>query len=404
VLKEERSGLNINVLNKQIEEGECELNSIVKEIDCGKIIEGKCMSLYELERALDLIMDENLCLEKCRGFMNSLVCVFNISSLQMEKYFKTQKEEESFKIIKVSKEIEELFRMSKSRSFFRNLECDLKSRAKEELEGAVPFDVEVFSTNDSLYIVFPSENSSDGDEINVQGLRKETFSSLVESFSTTIGCVLFILKANLAHSFAKDNYSMVDLVENNKKLEGSEFHIENIEEWTLDCVMKDILNIPKARIDAKDLYLIEDGVSGEFVSNPYHRLIMLSKFIEKSHSARKEKAKVFYDKAVLKFFDLNRVHGVGDAFVMYSDISHFVKKCANFKYSEDLSKVREDLFCKILDLSTALDIDLALSILTLKARIKQKQFDFYENVGKFVPRKAHKFFKIQFFERLYDSF
>lgn len=404
MLREERSGLNISGLDKQIEGCVGELNIIAKEIDCNKIIENKCISLDELGKALDVIMDESLCLEKCLGFMDNLIATFSISNAQAEEHLKLRREEECFKLIKISNEAEELFRMSKSRPFFRRLESDFKSRVKEELEGAVPFDVEVFSASGTLYVVFPSEGSPESDEVRMQGLCRETFSSLVEPFNTTVGCILFILKANLAHSFIRDNYSMVDLAENNKKLEGTEFHIENVEEWALDCVMKDVASIPRTKVDVDDICPVDDGVSGAFVSNSYSRLMRLSKFIESSNSARKEKARAFYDKTVLKFFDLGRVREAGDAFVMYSDVSHFIKKHAGSRCSEDLGRAREELFHKIMDLSTSLDIDLSQSVLTLKARIKQRQFDFYESVGKFVHEKARKFFKIQFFERLYGNF
>lgn len=426
-LKEEKNKINTSELSRKIEELENELQIITKELECNKIIENKCFSLKELENILDNIMDEHICLEKCLGFMNNLITIFNISNKQLEDIFNLKKEEETFKIIKISNEIEELFKICKSKLFFRDLEMEFKSRMKSELItankitktvedsgiltsnnttttiSAVPFDIECFTASNFLYIVFPLENILTFDQLIIKNPKLETFSSLENSFKFTANFILFVLRNNLSHSFINDCYSMTDLIENNKKLKNTEFYIENIEEWALDCVMKEIISIPKNKISMDDLHNINDGLSGILISNSYYKLLNLKNFIENSKSARKNKAILFYEKSIMKFFSLDKIDK-DNIFITYSDISHFTKKFDDFRYYDQLISIREELYCKMLNLSTELTLDLSQSTLILKSKIKQLQFDFYENIKNFVSKNTQKFFKIQFFEKLYENF
>lgn len=403
-LKIEKSAINIFSVDEQIKECERELEELNREIVCKKIISNKCMSLKELEKALDTIMDEALCLDKCLGFMDNLLILFNISCAQLEKNFQLQKEGENFKVIRLSREIEELFQMSKERPFFKDLESEFKLRVKEELGRTVPFDVDTFSTNGFLYFIFPTEEPTIEDEVVAQDPVPVTLSSLQANFDITINSIIFILKANLTKYFIEDDYTMIDLAANNEKLKGTGFYIENLEEWALDTVMKDVVNILKNRSSSDDVHLIEDGISGKYISQNYYRLLRLYKFIDRSKSSRKTKALAFYNKMLLRFFKIEHPRDPRDAFMMYSDISHFFKSFSSFEYLELISKAREELFYKIIDMSTDFTVDLSLPSLTLKASIKRKQFDFYENLENFVAPKTIKFFKIQFFEKLYEVF
>lgn len=402
-LKQEKNSLNLSEINSKIEECESKLNAICKEVDCNKIMENKCISLSELEKALDMIIDENVCMEKCLNFMNSLVIVFNISDRQLEHIFGSIRPGTCFKVIKINKEIEELFNMSKSRAIYKNLEAEFKSRTNQELEGAVPLDVDVFITNDAFYIVFPTKDT-ETDEISVGMVKKESFHSLNETLPISFGCVMFLLRTNLSSHFITECYTKAELLANNEKLVSTKFYISNLEEWTLDIVMKDAVQIPKSKIRTEDLHPMDDEISGKYVSKPYFRLVTLNKFITESTSDRKEKAQLFYDKVVLKFFDMGRIHSPDDLFIMYSDLSHYCKKYPDFGYFDELSKTNEDLLYQIINLSTNVDLGLNQSILHLKAKIKQIQINFNENIENFIAVKMRKFFKIQFFEKLYDKF
>lgn len=112
---------------------------------------------------------------------------------------------------------------------------------------------------------------------------------------------------------------MADLIKNNKKVESAEFNIENIEEWALDCVMKDTASISKIPFNGEVIHLINDGHSGNFISNSQFKPLKLKKIIANSKSNRMEKATVYYDKAVLKFFIPERIHCVEDTFIIYSE-------------------------------------------------------------------------------------
>lgn len=404
LLKEERNGLNVSELDGKIKECETKLKILTKEIECDAIVKNTCLSLNELKRALDVMLDESICLEKSLEFMKNLVVSFEISSFTLETVFKIEKDEEHFTVVKISKEIEDLFKMVLRKPFFRDTENAFKSIISSEINDVVPFDVEVFSSKDALYLVFPSEESLSEDKMKINDLKKETLESIFNEFKTTAKSILTVLKANFVRCFVRDSYSPEDIFLNNEKLKGTDFYISDTNEWALDIVMKDVTLLSKVPKNIDDLYQIDDQYSGKFVSSTYSKLVRLSKFINESASKRREKAQDFFEKAVLVSFDVQDTSSLQELFITYSDISHFTKKFKQLSHSDELERRREALFYQIMKKATKINIDLSDSVLYSKSKIKQMQFDFDENLRNFVAQKTCKFFKIQFFEKLYDNF
>jgi len=398
-LKQERNTLDLSELNSRIGDCEDRLSSITKEVDCNKIMENKCISLGELEKALDTIIDENVCMEKCLEFMRSLVVVFNISAAQAERSFGVATEATGFRVVKVNREIEELFRLSKSRTVHRGLEMGFKSHMKRELGGAVPLEVEAFEAEAGLYAVLPAASAGE-DDFSAGAVRKRSFSALKEAFPVTVECILFLLKNSLMQAFTAEGYGKEELARNNERLEGTSFHIANLEEWALDAVMKEAVQASKAKVDAEDLQPME----GRYVSRGYSRLLRLGGLIDDSASERREKARQFYERIVVKFFDCGRVHSPEDAFVLYSDVTDYAKRFPDFTYVDRLALARDDFFYEIVCQSTAVELDLGQPVLQLKAKVKQRQISFNECLERFVGEKTQKFFKVQFFEKLYERF
>ena len=220
----------------------------------------------------------------------------------------------------------------------------------------------------------------------------------------TFNIILTIIKKNLSTNLIIDQYSMEDASLNNDRLKDTPFYISDIQEWVLDIVMKESINISKSEVDSENVIETNDPKLGKFISEAYSKLLKLHRLLLISSSKRKEKAMSMFNKCILKFFNSERCLYLKDLFVLYSDISHFIKKHDDFEYIEQLGTIREEVFYKILKQSTVLDIDLDLSNLMLKARIKQKEFDFEELLVSFVSVQTQKFFKIQFFEKLFESF
>ncbi|KAM0681732.1 hypothetical protein GINT2_000246 [Glugoides intestinalis] len=404
LLKEERAGLNVSQFDVKIKEYESKLEMLTKELECDAIVKNTCLSLDELKRALGVILDESICLEKSLEFMKTLVVSFEISNFTLETVFKIEKEEEHFTVIKISKETEDLLKMLSGRTFLRDAENAFKSIISSEINDAVPFDVEIFSSEDDLYLVFPSEESLTEDKMKINYLKRETFESFFNGFRATAKSILTVLKANFSRCFIRDSYSREDILLNNEKLKGTDFYIEGIEEWTLDIVMKEVTSLSKASKNVNELHQVDDHYSGKFVSSSYNRLIRLTRFINESASKRKEKAQAFFEKAISVSFDIKDTLTLQELFIAYSDISHFTKKYKQTSYTDALDSKREELFYQILKKATKINIDLSDPVLYSKSKIKQMQFDFDENLENFVAQQTCKFFKIQFFEKLYGNF
>lgn len=403
-LKGLRNTINVRSLDEEITNYENMLAEIVKEIECMSIMKNTCVSISELEKALSLIESGEKCLEKCIGFMNSLIAVFTLTSESLKNIFDIDREEDNLIIMKINREIEKLLFLTKERDFFDDLKHELKHILSITIDGCVPYEVDLFLSDDSLYLIFPSNEPSTDEYLKIDSPKRVTFNVIFNELPILTESILLMLKSNLTKSLFRDEYSSTDLIENNEKMKNTSFYIEDVNEWALDMAIKETNSICKSEDPAKDLCLIENGVSGKYISSDYLRLFKIRKFIKKSTSPRKSKAIDFYDRAIQKFFTLDRCNLATDYFTMYSDITHYIKKADSSKFLDEMNKVREEIFYKIMKTSTSVDIDLNEPLLRLKAGIKQRQFDFDENVDNFISPQTHKFFKIQFFEKIYSNF
>lgn len=403
-LKRLRNTIDTHSLDDEISKYEHMLEEIIKEIECISIMKNTCVSISELEKALSVIDDSEKCLEKCIGFMNSLFTVFTLTSESVECIFNIEREEYNLFVMKINKDVEKLLSLAKKKDFFNDLQHNLKHILSTTIKGCVPYDTDIFLSDDSLYLIFPSDESSTDECFKISNLCKSSFGSISSEFPMLSESILLILKSNLSKSLFRDEYSLVDIIENNKKMENTPSHIEDVNEWALDMAIKETNSVCKNGDRSKDLCSIDSGVSGKYISTECSKLFKILKFIRKSTSQRKEKATVFYNRAVMKFFSIERCDTLVDYFMMYSDITYFIKKTDDSKLSDEMNKIREDIFYKIMKTSTIIDVDLNEPILRLKANIKQKQFDFDENVDSFISPQTQKFFKIQFFEKIYAGF
>lgn len=81
-----------------------------------------------------------------------------------------------------------------------------------------------------------------------------------------------------------------------------------------------------------------------------------------------------------------------------------MKKYKNFEFSLQINETREKTFYKILSDSTNVELPAEWPVLMIKANLKKMQLDFEELIFDFIPSQTQDFFKIQFFEKLYDNF
>lgn len=217
---------------------------------------------------------------------------------------------------------------------------------------------------------------------------------------------------------------------NNKIFEGSDFFITNITEWTLDVIMKEIIEAtrrPKDNImiDAKNISIggaasthVEPESTARLSKNsdsspaakyqffPCHSVdyVMFFKSIEmfrKTQSSRLGQAYKVVDRAIIKYFDPKRFdQTIFNNFMHFADLSHFVKLNPTYSLISELVKQREKLFFEIINASSKIDISLSEPLMMLKLYFKEQHFSFMENVELFIPKKSALSFEIQYFESL----
>lgn len=403
-LKREKNSIDTQSIDDRIRDAENELGTVLKDLECSKLLNNVCLSVGELKKLFGEVSDDLTCLEKSVEFMRNLVIGFVLSSQAVSLFFNVFGEEDSYSVVKIDKDIERLLEMIREREFYKSALSEFRNMMKLELKATTPFDLELFTTKKHIFIVFPSKEEVSQDQLFVEDVARSSFGRLFSDFTLTMSCILLMLKDNLSKAIVRDDYSLIDIVENNRKLENTDFYIKNVDEWIIDVVMKHVISVSRQKRVSCGVVPIEDPVSGKHVSEDYFLVLRCLRFIEGSASKRKGKAMDVFSRSILKFFSSENCMTIRDYFVMYSDLTHFVKKHEEFIYFEDLSKAREETFYKILDVSTVVDFDLSLSVLMLKAKIKQLQFEFEEDVRDFISEQTQEFFRIQFFERLYDSF
>lgn len=402
-LKQTKKSLDLNSIVEEIGNLEENLQEINREIECRNLLENSCLNIKDLKTILTSVTDSSTCQQKCLDFAKNLIVTFNISNGKAFEIFKIRKEEEFFTVLKMSREIEDLLQMIEGRSFQQTVTSEIQNALKLELTNTVPFDIICYTSESSIFLLYPSIEE-ENDEFLVKNIKETELSSIYSKFPKTFALIIPILKKNLARNLIEDQYTIEDVIINSNQLNETPFHILDVNEWVLDLIMKEIISISKSPIDTENLIEIEDQVSGKFISEKYSEILKLNRMLNICESKRKAKATGMFNKCILSYFNHSRCIYLKDLFLLYSELSHFIKRNENIENIEQLNNMREEIFYKILRESTLLEIDLDLSTLMLKAKIKQKQFDFEELLASFVSEKTHKFFKIQFFEKLYKNF
>lgn len=402
-LKKTKLSLDLSNILKEISQLELELLDTSKEIECEKILNSAHLSISELKTIISSVVDSGTCLNRCIDFSKNLFVTFNISNQQANEIFAIQKEEECFKVLKISKEVEDLFKITENRSFSSAVSNEIRNILQLELTMVVPYDLSCFINDTNIFLVYPTFKN-DEDEFITKNTTEISNSRIYSLFPKTFNIIFSILKKNLSISLIDDQYSIKDVELNNSQLVDTPYHIKEVDEWVIDLIIKEITIISKNGSDSEKLFQTDDQKSSKFISESYSKILKLQNLLFKSNSLRKQKGITMFSKSVVKFFNIERCETIKDLFVCYSDISHFTKKFNDFQFIDQLSAIREDLFYRILTRSTTLEIDLDLSILMLKAKIKQKQFDFEELLDCFIPEQTNSFFKVQFFEKLFNSF
>lgn len=271
-LKGEKKSIDSRTISEKIKRTENELETITRELECSKLLQNVCLSIKELENVFSNIENTEICKDKAMGFLKNLISIFCMENLFVFELFKVEGDCDYYKILRIDNDIENLFSLIKGRSFERDVINEFKSIIKLEVGWTVPYDIDVFGSEKYIYMIFPeTENVQANDKLNIKTETKLSFSELLKHYKVLGENILFVLKENLSKAVIKDRYHVMDVIENNYRLENTVFFISNINEWIVDVAMKQMIVFCRER-SFDEIIVSNDQLSGKFISKEYYQM------------------------------------------------------------------------------------------------------------------------------------
>lgn len=402
-MKEERQKIDLLSLKQKISQLEREYGDVFREIDCFNMLSSVCLSIKDIKDLFKKIEDDDVCKAKCLEYLRNLIVSYTISNSQMQKHFSFQDEDEFYRIVKVNRDIEDLLKLAKSKPFSGEIKHEIKRMIKIEIESSIPSEIKVYFGGGYIYMIYPISGESKNEDIVLESIDKRTWNEAISLCPLFLNILLQCGKENLSLRTIKDELQKIDIEENNSAFKDTNLYIENVDEWILDLVVKNIIDISSNKDKFTEFSEIHDNISGLNISVSYDGIRKSLQILKNLNSTRMEKALVVIRKSLIKFFNISECSDKKDLFVFYSDITHCLKKI-NIGETQDLEKLRENSFYEIIKRFSTIQLDLSQPVLVLKAQIKCMHFDFTESVYLFVAGKNQLLFYLQFFENLYSNF
>lgn len=417
-LKKERGSIDLKPIEDEISILQNELKDIDRDIECSRLMESVCLSYRDLESVFKNFEDPEICLKAALDLMKSMITtsIFKNSDATSDVFINNR----LIGKIKIDVEIEKLFNMTISKQMNDSIISELRLILKNDLEGFGPADLRLFIQDKYMIILFPIkeiDSKDDNSSFNTStysisktdlkpgNFRNSTFDEFINNSKTVSETIILILKDNLINSLFSKNTTIEYIQECNRMLQKTQYFVESVDEWILDVYMKRTLGYCKSR-NLEVVVPNYDDFSGSFISDQYASVFNGYNLIQNINSKRKDKARIILEKSFLSFFDLNNCVSIKDLFVSYSDITHFFRKFTFLTNLENFNIIKESLFYQILTQACDFKIkksDLLNNLLMLKAKIKQRQVEFEENIKDFISLKTQSFFRIQYFEKFIDT-
>lgn len=380
-------------LELKIDHLEQEYKKIENEIKRIDLSSKDCYTISEIKALFEILNDKKVIMEKCISFTNSLIYDLSISSETFAKIsLKNECKYGTYKVLKISKDINEFFLFLKDEYYF---DCfkRIKDILFEEMYDILVCDFEIFDDN-SYYYFFWFFNDKQI-SIDLKYFNSINPVDLEILKKTQIGDIfLEIFKSNLNLRLLTNKLEKTNFIATNNFLKNSEFFIINENEWKLDCVMKEIIRLSKSK-KSNNLVKIEEESNylPKYISEELHKFNICLKVFESINSKRITKAKKLIDRALLKLLTHE------DYFVLFADVSFSIQK---FNLSA-LLEIKENTFMDIVRKSTVIEKSLQENSLILKVYFKEKHFDFLESLKVYVPKNCYVLFETTFFNLIYTN-
>lgn len=413
-LVKELNKIDLDQLHNKIVATEEEYYVCLRELDKLSAYTTECYKLQELQNAFTKIENMEILKQKSISFARSLIYPMYINTKKLchslnidySQCISENPEIKCFVVLKMSLETEEFIEfLNDYPEISQNCYKEILKNLTTEIKGILPLELKVYSDNSYLYFIFAtSQVKEKEDNINFEFLSYLGIDNLKQYKNITF--VLFdILKNNLKEAIIEKGLDDKALENNNECFDKTIFYVNNLEEWKMDIVMKEIIEMTRK---PKDTRIEQTSLNSDkmppHISADYLKFLNYLTLFLAVKSKRKEKAIKIVDRAIIKLFDKKRFEeNVYNNFVLFADVTCFIKSNSEYKGMSELSKKRDELFLKIVDNSTFISVSLEEPLMMLKLYLKEKHFDFMENVKLFVPKINHISFEIQFFETINNN-
>lgn len=385
-LKMKKKNICLTKFDDEINSLEDEINEIEKELQMDQIMNGACLNLKDLKKVIQNCKSTQTCKEKILNFLKMSILPYKV------------KEKEG-RILKIKKEIENLMKLISTEDYFNDIKHGFMKLLMEELKAVIPENIEISQDDQYILLLIKCGGTADeslltDDTFNYE-MFNSCFSDFISSYKFIMNSTLMILKKNFITSMLED--LQINSIENNSRFIGTNFYINNLDDYILDNFVKRITEFIG---DDKAVVLSKNSLSGKYYSIQYLIINNFFKYIKKSTSKRKKDSINHIESMMLKIYE-KTPENINDAFIMYSDISHLLKSVKEWKYFDKFNKIKESLFYFILTDVILFEPSDSSSNLLMKAKIKEAQMDFYNLIDNFIAFKMQSFFKMQFFEKIY---
>lgn len=329
----------------------------------------KTKTITQLSELLD-ITDSAMFREKTFEFVNELV------------YDWLENDDQT---IVLNKDTVSFFRRVKSEEYYKDLKAKYYERLSQYFKGFCYAELGIEETSGEFYFSVAGDLSDKGRYKTFYDKNKELCNFLFQVLFNNLDSKLYGMFEKRQPGFLKVLSKNNELLLNTKYFVRDECsHIEKI----ILGVIEDICMSPRADI-VIDLDSRESNFSEEFAT----LLFCFASLNDKSKIAS-------FKPFVTSLFSLEKIErNLFNYICVFSEIDHLIKKF-NFTH---LIIQKEYLFCEIIKISGALDINLKSDFETIRNDIYQNQYAFKEIIDLFLNDNFRFTFLISYFDALCDS-
>ena len=405
------------LIQQNIDKLEIEYINIINEIKKIDICSKECYKLSDIKIMLEYITDSEILMTKCKNFLSSLIYDIYITKDNLIKYFNPESycnvklDSKVYKIVKISNDLNDFFDVLKNEnhSVIRN-KCLHMSKMilEDELETILPGELLVYYDLTHFYIIFECFEDYDLNEDQYFSSVSFVNRDFLSNKKNLKNIFYEIFKNNLITRLLENSGKNNFLVDTNDFFKNTEYFITDINEWILDCLMKEIIIISKSKKSGKLVKINNERIASltkqidpkflpEYISDELFRFLLCMNIYNTIESKRLPKALKIIERALFKMMNYE------DTFIGFTDSTTILRIFPHMKILPQISVLREKYYCEIIKKSTELTISLQDSLMVLKVYFKSKYYDFLEQVKKFVPKNSQLSFEISFFNLLYTN-